>query len=38
MTGWASGITNVLLGKKARQYVDLECARLPAVAADHTIA
>jgi hypothetical protein len=38
MTGWASGITNVLLGKKARRYVDLECARLPAVAADHTIA
>lgn len=38
ITGWASGVTNALLGKKARRYVDLECARLPAVAADHTIA
>jgi hypothetical protein len=33
MTGWASGVTNALLGAKARRYVDLECARLTAEAA-----
>jgi hypothetical protein len=38
MTGWASGLTAMLLGKKARSYVDLECARLPAVAAEPTTA
>jgi uncharacterized membrane protein len=32
MTGWMSGVMGALLGKKSRQYVDLECARLTAVA------
>jgi hypothetical protein len=33
MSGWLSGVTGVLLGRKVRSYVDLECARLTAVAA-----
>jgi uncharacterized membrane protein len=36
MTGWLSGVMGALLGKKSRQYVDLECARLSAVAAEQT--
>ena len=36
MTGWLSGVVNALLGKKSRAYVDLECARLSAVAAGTT--
>jgi hypothetical protein len=38
MTGWASGIAALMLGKKVRSYVDLECARLAAVAAERTTA
>jgi hypothetical protein len=34
MSGWASGLVAVLLGRKSRSYVDLECARLTAVAAE----
>jgi uncharacterized membrane protein len=34
MTGWLSGIFGALLAKKTRAYVDLECARLTAVAAE----
>jgi hypothetical protein len=36
MTGWLSGLMGALLGKRSRQYVDLECARLSAVAAEQT--
>jgi hypothetical protein len=32
-SGWLSGVVNALLGRKIRSYVDLECARLAAVAA-----
>ncbi len=38
MTGWASGVVGLLLGRKSRAYVDLECARLTAVAAEPTTA
>jgi hypothetical protein len=38
MTGWASGIARLVTGKKARSYVDLESARLTAVAAEPTTA
>jgi hypothetical protein len=38
MTGWASGLVGVLMGRKSRAYVDLECARLTAVAAESTTA
>ena len=38
LTGWASGLVGVLLGRKSRAYVDLECARLTAVAAESTTA
>lgn len=38
MTGWASGITGLLLGKKARSYVDRECARLTEMAAERPAA
>jgi len=38
MSGWASGLVGVLLGRKSRAYVDLECARLTAVAAESTTA
>lgn len=38
LSGWASGIAGVLTGRKARSYVDLECARLTAVAAEPTTA
>ena len=38
MNGWASGIAGALTGKKARAYVDLECARLAAAAAEPTAA
>ena len=38
MTGWGSGVAGVLTGKKARAYVDLECARLAVVAAEPTAA
>jgi hypothetical protein len=34
MTGWMSGVMGAVLGRKSRQYVDLECARLTAVAAE----
>jgi hypothetical protein len=34
MTGWASGVVGLLMGRKSRAYVDLECARLTAVAAE----
>ncbi len=36
MTGWLSGVMGVLLGRKSRSYVDLECARLSAAAAEQT--
>jgi hypothetical protein len=32
--GWLSGVATALLGRKTRRYVDLECARLAAVAAE----
>jgi hypothetical protein len=32
MSGWLSGALGVLLGKKSREYVDLECARLASAA------
>lgn len=35
-TGWLSGPVGAVLGAKARRYVDLECARLAAVAAGDT--
>jgi hypothetical protein len=38
MTGWASGLAGLFLGRKSRSYVDLECARLSAVAAEPTTA
>lgn len=38
MTGWASGFAGLVMGKKARSYVDLEGARLAAVAAEPTTA
>jgi hypothetical protein len=38
MTGWASGLARLVTGKKARSYVDLESARLTAVAAERTTA
>jgi hypothetical protein len=34
MTGPLSGAVTMLLGKRTRSYVDLECARLTAVAAE----
>jgi hypothetical protein len=34
MSGWLSGPIGALLGRKSRSYVDLECARLAAVAAE----
>ena len=34
MSGWMSGVMSVLLGRKSRSYVDLECARLAEVAAE----
>jgi hypothetical protein len=33
-SGWLSGLVTVLMGTKVRRYVDLECARLAAVAAE----
>jgi hypothetical protein len=36
MTGWASGLVGLLLGRKSRAYVDLELERLAAVAAQPT--
>jgi hypothetical protein len=36
MTGWLSGPIGALVGRKSRSYVDLECARLAAVAAEPT--
>jgi hypothetical protein len=36
MSGWLSGPIGAMLGKKSRSYVDLECARLAAVAAEPT--
>jgi hypothetical protein len=33
MTGWASGLAALLLGRKSKAYVDLELERLAAVAA-----
>ena len=38
MTGWASGVANAFLGRRSRSYVDLECERLAAVAAEPTSA
>jgi Polyketide cyclase / dehydrase and lipid transport len=38
MSGWMSGPVGALLGRKSRAYVDLECARLTAVAAQATAA
>jgi Polyketide cyclase / dehydrase and lipid transport len=38
MSGWASGLVGLLLGRKSRAYVDLECARLATVAAEPTAA
>jgi hypothetical protein len=38
MTGWASGPLGWILGRKTRAYVDLECARLSAVAAESSAA
>jgi hypothetical protein len=38
MTGWASGLVGMMLGRKSRAYVDLEGARLTAVAAQPTSA
>jgi hypothetical protein len=37
-SGWLSGVVNALMGSKIRRYVDLECARLAAVAAEPTTA
>jgi uncharacterized protein YndB with AHSA1/START domain len=37
MTGWLSGPIGLLVGRKSRSYVDLECARLAAVAAKPTV-
>jgi uncharacterized membrane protein len=34
--GWLSGVVTALLGGRIRRYVDLECARLAAVAAEPT--
>jgi uncharacterized membrane protein len=36
MSGWMSGLIAMALGRKSRAYVDLECARLSAVAAEPT--
>jgi ribosome-associated toxin RatA of RatAB toxin-antitoxin module len=36
MSGWMSGLVGMLLGRKSRAYVDLECARLATVAAEPT--
>jgi polyketide cyclase/dehydrase/lipid transport protein len=38
MTGWMSGPLSLLLGRRSRAYVDLECARLSAVAAEQRAA
>jgi hypothetical protein len=38
MTGALSGVMGVLLGRRSRSYVDLECSRLAAVAAEPTTA
>jgi ribosome-associated toxin RatA of RatAB toxin-antitoxin module len=38
MTGGLSGVLGTLLGRKVRRYVDLECARLAAVAAEPSTA
>jgi uncharacterized protein YndB with AHSA1/START domain len=38
MTGWASSLVGLLMGRKSRAYVDLECERLTAVAAEPTAA
>lgn len=38
MTGALSGVMGALLGRKVRRYVDLECARLAAVAAEPSTA
>jgi hypothetical protein len=38
MSGWLAGVMGALLGKKSRQYVDLECARLIAVAEERRVA
>jgi hypothetical protein len=38
MTGWASGVVGLLMGRRSRAYVDLECARLTSVAAEPTTA
>jgi hypothetical protein len=35
-SGWASGVVAALMGSRIRRYVDLECARLTAVAAAPT--
>jgi uncharacterized membrane protein len=37
-TGWLSGVVTALLRRKVRRYLDLECARLAAVAAEPTTA
>jgi hypothetical protein len=37
-SGWLSGLVTALMGGKVRRYVDLECARLAAVAAEPTTA
>jgi hypothetical protein len=38
MSGWASGVVALLLGRRSRAYVDLELARLTTVAARPTTA
>jgi Polyketide cyclase / dehydrase and lipid transport len=38
VSGWLSGVVGAMLGRKSRAYVDLECARLTAVAAEPTAA
>jgi polyketide cyclase/dehydrase/lipid transport protein len=36
VSGWMSGVVWLLLGRKSRAYVDLECERLAAAAAEPT--
>jgi len=38
MSGWLSGLLGVVLGRRVRSYVDLECARLTEVASEHETA
>ena len=33
-SGWLAGVIGLLFGRRARSYVDLECKRLAAVAAE----